>query len=299
VSVPKDGYRWWYLDALSDDQRHGLTIIGFVGSVFSPYYASARRRGEGDPENFCALNVALYGQKKRWAMTERGRGSVTRSADEFTVGPSRMRWEEGALVIDIDEWCVPIPHRLKGRVRLSPGIVYDNPVTLDAAGLHTWRAVAPFARVEAEFEAPEVEWSGSAYHDMNWGAEPLERAFHGWTWSRAPDADATLVFYDAQRKDGTEKNAALKFRDGAVEEIAAPPQSKLSRGLWGMPRLARSSSKPRLIATLEDAPFYTRSHIGMNVEGRALSAIHESLSLDRFDTAIVQKMLPFRMPRRG
>ncbi len=36
--------RWWYVDALSDDGRHGLTLIAFIGSVFSPYYAWARRR---------------------------------------------------------------------------------------------------------------------------------------------------------------------------------------------------------------------------------------------------------------
>jgi carotenoid 1,2-hydratase len=49
--VPEGGYAWWYVDAFSDDGRHGLTVIAFVGSVFSPYYWMARREG-GDPENF-------------------------------------------------------------------------------------------------------------------------------------------------------------------------------------------------------------------------------------------------------
>ena len=81
--VAPGGYLWWYVDALSDDGRHGLSIIAFVGSVFSPYYAWARSRNGGvaDPENFCAINVALYGAAgKRWTMTERGRSSVRRSA---------------------------------------------------------------------------------------------------------------------------------------------------------------------------------------------------------------------------
>ncbi len=73
--VPHGGYAWWYLDALSDDGAHGLTIIAFIGSVFSPYYAWARRHGPADPANHCALNVALYGPRgKRWCMTERGAG---------------------------------------------------------------------------------------------------------------------------------------------------------------------------------------------------------------------------------
>ena len=90
TEVPSGGYRWWYLDGLSDDGRHGLTIIGFVGSVFSPYYALARRRGGADPANHCALNVALYGDGgHRWSMTERGRRSISRSASALRHRPQR------------------------------------------------------------------------------------------------------------------------------------------------------------------------------------------------------------------
>jgi carotenoid 1,2-hydratase len=63
---------WWYVDALSDDGRHGLTIIALLGSVFSPYYAWARQKGSVDPRAHVALNVALYGRPgARWSMTER------------------------------------------------------------------------------------------------------------------------------------------------------------------------------------------------------------------------------------
>ena len=62
----ENGYAWWYVDALSDDGAHALTIIAFIGSVFSPYYAWARQRGRGDPENHVAVNVALYGTPGKW-----------------------------------------------------------------------------------------------------------------------------------------------------------------------------------------------------------------------------------------
>ncbi|MEP6836808.1 MAG: carotenoid 1,2-hydratase, partial [Bradyrhizobium sp.] len=58
--VSPNGYAWWYVDALSDDGQYGITVIAFIGSVFSPYYAFARRKGPADPLNHCAINVAIY-----------------------------------------------------------------------------------------------------------------------------------------------------------------------------------------------------------------------------------------------
>ena len=45
ADVPLNGYRWWYVDGLSDDSQHSLTVIAFIGSVFSPYYFAARQKG--------------------------------------------------------------------------------------------------------------------------------------------------------------------------------------------------------------------------------------------------------------
>ena len=42
--VVRGGYSWWYVDALSDDGKNGITLIALIGSVFSPYYAAMRRR---------------------------------------------------------------------------------------------------------------------------------------------------------------------------------------------------------------------------------------------------------------
>src|SRR6056297_1090452 len=66
--VVDDGYLWWYVDAISDDGKQAITMIIFVGSVFSPYYAKARRKALTPAENHCAFNTILYGPagKKRW-----------------------------------------------------------------------------------------------------------------------------------------------------------------------------------------------------------------------------------------
>jgi len=87
-----------------------------VGSVFSPYYAWAQRSGKVEPDNYCALNVALYSRHaKRWTMTERGAQHCHRDAQQFTIGPSQLRWDGQALVIDINEVGVPFRTVSRGR----------------------------------------------------------------------------------------------------------------------------------------------------------------------------------------
>jgi carotenoid 1,2-hydratase len=53
----------------------------------------------------------------------------------------------------------------------------------------------------------------------------------------------------------------------------------------------------RIVRTLEDAPFYSRSLLDTRLLGSSAPAIHESLDLDRFRARWVQCLLPFRMPR--
>ncbi|MBX9727400.1 MAG: hydratase, partial [Sphingopyxis sp.] len=94
--VPPQGYRWWYVDAISDDGAYGLTIIGFIGSVFSPYY---RKSGRPQPTDHSCLNISLYGRRgARWVMTERGSADTHQSTDALAIGPSAMRWDRDRLV---------------------------------------------------------------------------------------------------------------------------------------------------------------------------------------------------------
>jgi carotenoid 1,2-hydratase len=292
------------VDALSDDGRHGITIIALIGSVFSPYYAHARRRGRGDPENHCALNVALYGSdRKRWAMTERGRGRLVRSASELVIGPSSVRWEQDCLSIHINELGAPLPRRVRGIVRVHPKALTGHSEQLDGSGRHRWSPIAPESRVEVDMEQPSLRWSGDGYLDSNSGDEPLESGFRCWDWSRSKLSRGSAVLYDVTRYDGERMPLALRFDGkGGVEPFEPPPSMPLpSTFWWRIPRAAQTetNSTASVIETLEDTPFYARSKVNARLLGEWVTAFHESLSLERFNAGWVQALLPFRMPRFG
>jgi len=288
--VKPGGYAWWYVDAVSDDGAQALTMIAFIGSVFSPYYAWANRKSYAPAEHFCAMNVVLYEKRGGyWAMTERGAGSLQRGADVLRIGPSGLHWDGKMLTAEIDERCAPIPRRLRGRIKLVPEVMQDEVFELDAAGRHRWQPVAPRARVEVEFDSPKVAWRGQAYFDRNEGDRPLAEDFSEWHWSRSEQQ----ILYDVRRVDGSVLGLALEIGEGGLTKFQMPPEQMLKPGFWGVKRVTRGDGPARVIKTLEDAPFYARSVV--EVDG--VKAVHESLSLARFRRPWVRMLLPFRMPR--
>jgi carotenoid 1,2-hydratase len=248
----------------------------------------------------------LYSPRgKRWALTERGASAVQRSSQHLQIGPSALRWSGDQLIIDIEEITVPLPSRLRGQVRLQPSTLTDCDFALDAQGNHRWRPLAPLARVEVCMESPQLSWKGSAYCDSNCGNEPLEQRFDHWNWSRAMLRNGRCgVLYNTFPLDQAARSLALRFdARGGVESLPPPPPAALPHGpVWKVPRSTGAEpgeSAVRVQRTLEDTPFYTRSLLDTRLFGESVTAVHESLSLQRFARRWVQSLLPFRMPRRG
>ena len=324
VAVADRGYAWWYIDAWSDCGRHGLTIIAMLGCVFSPWYARARRRaGPVDPLGHSGLNVALYGAiGHRWALTERGAGDLARSSSRLAIGPSAAAWDGDELVVDIDEVTAPWPRALKGRVRVRPSLRLWRGYALDPApggvARHLWWPTAPRCRVSAEFTQPALAWQGEGYLDANAGSAPLEDDFDSWNWSRAHRGASTHVYYDtvwrrpagaapadsgdavAADRPRAGRSLALAFDDDGAHEVTAPPVQRLPTTPWGIRRETRSDQGQgaRVLATLEDGPFYARSRVESHLDGEPACGFHESVSLRRFVAPWVQVLLPVRLPRR-
>ena len=305
TAVAANGYLWWYADAVSDDETQAMTLIVFVGSVFSPYYARARRRAPADPERYCSFNVILYGpgRRKCWSMTERSTAQLSRCAQRYALGPSSIEWDGHTLLARIDERCVPVPRRMQGSIRIRPGALTPHSFLLDRHGRHRWHPLSPQARVDIDFPGLGIRWSGRGYLDSNEGNEPLADGFSGWDWTRVRlDNGDCLVRYEARAAQRQPHRLALRFSpDGALtSEQAAATATLPKTRIWRMPRrMPSASAGDTLLRTLEDTPFYARSLVTLDgPDGRGVG-VHESLSMTRFSRAWVQTLLPFRMPRRA
>lgn len=300
LDVPANGYAWWYIDGLSDDGRRAVSVIAFIGSVFSPWYAWS---GRASPQDHVCLNVATYGPGGRFTMTDRGRAALHQTESVLTIGPSAMRWTQaGALVIDIDEVSSPpIVSRVRGRITVTPGALTSVELPLTSDGSHVWRPFAPTCDIRVDLDAAGWQWDGHGYFDANFGTRALEQDFSYWTWGRFPTRRGSTCFYDATRRDGSTLGVGVAFDTaGDARTITPPPKARMRRSLWAVARDTRADPgyRPRQVQAMLDAPFYSRSAVRTCIDGEESVGVHEALDLTRFRSALIKPMLAVRVPRR-
>lgn len=188
---------------MSDDGRHAITVIAFIGSVFSPFYFRSRDRKGSDPYNHPAMNVALYGSGRgQWAFTEYTRSAVEAEADSLLIGRNQLVWDGHCLACHIDERAAPVPRSIRGTVRLYPEAATGFVLALDSEGRHWWQPVLPRARIVVAMENPLLRWSGTGYLDCNQGTAPLDEDLRSWSWLRAHSARGTTIVYDITAAGG-------------------------------------------------------------------------------------------------
>ncbi|EEW26236.1 carotenoid 1,2-hydratase [Rhodobacter ferrooxidans] len=283
---------------MSDAGDRAVSVIGFIGSVFSPWYRWAGRR---DPANHCCMNVATYGPGGRFTMTDRGRAALRQTEDTLTIGPSSMHWNGRQLVITVDEiGAPPKVSRVQGTITVTPEAITDVEVALTPDGAHLWRPFGPTARIEVDLSQGH-KWQGHGYFDANFGTRALEADFAYWTWGRFPLRDGAACFYDATRHDGTHLSLGLHVdHAGAARVIEPPPMTRLPRTPWVLRRETRCDAgfKPRQVMAMLDAPFYSRSMVETRINGEVSLGVHEALDLARFAKPWLKPMLACRVPRR-
>ena len=233
-------------------------------------------------------------------MTDRGRSALRTSADKIEIGPSHARWEDGKLILSIDEMSWPHMQSIKGEVTITPSALTNIEVPLKSDGSHIWRPFAPTSGIKVDLNRPGWKWNGHGYFDANFGTAALEDDFDYWTWARLPHRDGTVCFYDVLDRQGRETEAAIRFDpDGKASFFTPPPKQDMRRSLWLLKREGRGDAdhRPRQIKQMLDAPFYCRSAIEAKIDGEMCVGVHEALDLRRFASPLLKPMLAVKVPR--
>ncbi len=318
AAVPPRGYRWWYVDGLSDDGRRGFTAIFLIGSVFSAAYARRVWRGEAVPAtDHLGVHVVLYedGRELAWTTSEypvAGLGcEVGREDSRLRIGGSRLTWHsDGTLVGEIDERSAPVfwsyfgfGRRMRGRFVFTPSPDSSAPeieLARSATGeAHRWKVCASHARIRVEFDHPGFRFEGRAYHDTNWGEGRLEAAFKRWSWARFHDDAGSRVVYAVEPRGAAPRGFVIErgvsaearpARFGATALIDwglhAPDHFEIGEGADVL--------RAEVARVLDCSPFYERYVARLG----AAEGVGEYLDLDRFQRPGVQFLLPFRTQRR-
>lgn len=283
---------------MSQDGENAVVVIAMLGNPFSPFYAAKRGQGPASPLDFCAMNVALYERRgTRWALTER-RGA-TRTPELLGIGPSSISRTPNGYSIAIDEIVALGRRRIVGSIDVELEATFGEPQSLDAGGEHLWWPIAPVCSVEVNLRDPKLHFSGQGYMDANAGAGPLEDAFDEWHWSRTSGRGHTRISYAVRRRDGSQKVIDLASDATGTRALESCEDVGLPPTAWSVPRTYRGPAghRVRVARALEDTPFYARSQLELTGASEKLTAVHETLSLDRFRSPLVRMLLPARMRR--
>jgi carotenoid 1,2-hydratase len=283
-------YRWYYVDVSAGEFT--AVFIFMVGSIFSARYSMALKKG-GLPREHAAVNFALYekGVRTMWVLTEYG---AVKSPDSQTlqIGNSELKYGANTLTAVIRDKTTPFLMTQWGEpthveLELTPeGPSYDEVVLVPGLS-HRWRPIAARSRATVRVKSHELEFTGHAYHDGNYGQVPLGSDLPGWDWARTHSPDATTIAYrpwaDAPshhvRVDTKTATAAVSTAD------AAPTV----RSTWGL-RVPSTLGVTGLPTLIESSPFYAR------LEAREGShhALGEVADFARFHSRSVRWMANFR-----
>ncbi|RKH71460.1 carotenoid 1,2-hydratase [Corallococcus interemptor] len=284
-------YRWFYADVTAGP--YSAVCIFMLGSLFSPRYSVAARRG-GHPLAYSAVNFALYhqGVRKLWVLSEYPSVDL-QGPGRLRIGRSTLTHAvDGTVRMDVDDGTAPWGRPVRASLTLRPLTGRGAEVQLMPGLPHYWQPLAPRSEARLEVSTLGVTAEGMGYHDTNHGQELLGARLSGWHWARTHHANQTVVDYHLP--DGVAPVRMVAGANGVVCERGPAPETRPTNLTgWGLRVPARLHTgnevvgEPRL---LESSPFYAR------LESRrdTLDTMGEVADFRRFHSPFIRWMAHFR-----
>lgn len=204
------------------------------------------------------------------------------------------------------------PVKARVDVRLVDPPVGDSHGIALGSERHRWRCHAPRTRVDLSVESLGLAFSGSGYHDENWGDEPPVTSLRSWSWGRVHDGSRSRVFFDVVPHHGPRTHLVFDSRSGRHEETRPPLTLRRSPFRWMLAEPKTMDAGPgddgapiivRASRSLERAPFYHRFQAPFRFARQAppVTGVAEHVDFVRFARPVVRGMIGYRLaePDRG
>ncbi|MDQ3264363.1 MAG: carotenoid 1,2-hydratase [Myxococcota bacterium] len=287
-------YRWYYLDVSSEEVT--VVVIFMVGSLFSPHYSRAGRRG-GHPRAHSAINVAVYrnGERKSWVLSEYPDALLEEDGGCLRIGRSTLRLAaDGRLTAEVQERTAPWGKPLELRLELTPEGPGHPAIRLVEGLEHWWQPHAPRARARVWLPGESLVFEGRAYHDGNHGSVPLGSDLRGWDWLRTHDGERTTISYRPWHPR-TSRSWQVEV-DARSLQVSQPPLAAgpTTRTSWGLKVPCRLGLQTQ-VSLLESSPFYAR----LEAEEGGVHALGEVADFRRFHSPWFRWMAHFRTRREA
>ena len=118
--------------------------------------------------------------------------------------------------------------------------------------------------------AETIAFTGTGYHDHNWGRLPFDAAIRDWSWARAALPEKrSVILYHVRRHDGLPVSHLLLFDGGRLIHHDAHASVKLGKPVWNgfgtryYSRLIVGGSDLSVVfqfgRRLDSSPFYIRA----------------------------------------
>ena len=232
----------WYFDVVSADAQQSVTVV---------FYNSGPHGFINSYEN-APLSVSLTGllpngsaysftAPASGAVVSNEKGGIATSAvfedSGFSFNGTNSRHGDVSYVIVIDNPSLGI----QGTITLKSLAPPHYPCGFDVPGAteelipHVyWSNAIPDARahVDLDIGGTKVEFTGSGYHDKNWGDVPFVTTTDFWYWGHAHLGPYSIVWFDAVDSTGKEVTSGYIAKNGKPLLGSCAPKSVSVRP-WG------------------------------------------------------------------
>lgn len=220
-----DGYEWWYLDGVSKD---GTVIVVVFSDNWLP----------GTHTRRVTIDVTTPGQPTRKAaFTTPDPGAFAADRADVRLGRSRLEGDLDRYAIHVDPGdagglgCALVLERRVPSYRPGTGVFGDG----DA--FFAWVVPVPEGRLTGTvtIDGKVLPFTGSGYHDHNWGNVPPWKLLRGWWWGRGEVAGRTVVMAELRPAAGRGERASPLVYIAGGEGVVAEAHGDAARFAEGPP----------------------------------------------------------------